>query len=85
MLAAGYCLAHGREPAALEALAEPRAAQALLEAWGRRLSCTPAELSRAVNDLAGNGYPPRAEETRPKKAGASPTPPLSWSDLPTHA
>lgn len=81
-LCAGWILAHGRQPEALEAL-DSHTVQGLVEAWAARLACTAAELSVVVADLAGHGYPPLdpgAPER--KKALAEPTLPPSSSVWP---
>lgn len=81
-LCAGWILAHGRQPEALEAL-NSRTVQPLVEAWAVRLACTAAELSVAVADLAGCGYPPLDPGTpERKKALAGPTSPPSSSAWP---
>jgi len=80
----GFILAHGREPAGIEALTQATA-QPLVEAWITPMTCTAAELAAAVRDLAGQGYPPldpeQGAKTR-KKALGDPTPPPSSSGSP---
>ncbi|MDX9979647.1 MAG: hypothetical protein RBU25_06300 [Lentisphaeria bacterium] len=84
-LCVGWILAHGRQPEALETL-DSRTVQPLVEAWAARLACTAAELSAAVADLAGSGYPPLDPDTpERKKALAGPTTPPSSSAWPKPA
>ena len=79
---AGFILAHGREPLAIETLS-PETAPGLVETWLLKVSCTAHELGEAVRDLLGHGYPPvDPEAPSRKKALGDPTPPPSSSDSP---
>lgn len=82
-LAAAWCLAHGRDPAALARWREDSACS-LVESWAATLSATSAEISAALRSLLADGYPPVPPEAPSRKkalAGAT-TPPASSSPSP---